>query len=407
MKAEDLFGAIGAADEVWLEESEQPRRRKPPKTRLALAACLCLVLFAAALWLPLQHNPPASPVTDTPTTTDPEIVAPESITPELPTLELTAPEYDGAGQYAILSSDLTAMLSDHPGSRAITAAALPVYRNRTYRGGYLPPTLDVELAAEKIHNTATALEQTIITMRYYASDGTLLDPENPGQEVFRIEADTGAATLTISDNTSLTIYFTEPVSLPGELCFLRTGATDAQAQQAIESLMAQYDRLLSYTQPQTALSGDDTYSGLTTRRYLVYEAGETQSQCLLGYYFCYTEFFPTEDGELSAIRITDCSAAADYLADYPVITADQARQLLLSSEDLCLSENLPVNEADIAACELVYRTEYWQANWMPYYRFWVACGQTGSGVPQYQTYDVPAVQSQYLQFPQESEEIVK
>lgn len=401
MKAEDLFGAIGAADEVWLEESERPRRRVGHKTWLSLAACLCLAILAAALWLPEHQDTSASPTPDAANATNPEIT-----TPELPTLEIAAPEYDGAGQYAIASSDLTAMLSDHPGNQKITVTALPVFRNHNYIGGYLPPALDLELAMEKINDTATALDMTIRTIQYYDFDGTLLDSENPGQEVFRIAADTGEATLTVSDNTSLTVYFTQPVSLPEDLHFLRTGATDLQAQTAIQYLMTQYDSLLPYTQPQTALSGEDTYDGLTTRHYLVYDAGETQIQCFLGYHFRYTAFFPTEDGELSAIRITDCYTAADYLADYPIITTDEAHQLLLEDNDLSISGNL-VREADIAACELVYHTEYWQSNWMPYYRFWVTCGQTDSGVSQYQTYDVPAVQSRYLQFPLEGEEIVK
>ena len=94
------------------------------------------------------------------------------------------------------------------------------------------------------------------------------------------------------------------------------------------------------------------------------------------------------------------------LGDYPIITADEARELLFNGNFVTSipSEELradTVREEDIAAVELVYRPGNVEQIFMPYYRFSIRLRdredeRSELGLKNYGAFYVPAVESEYL-----------
>jgi len=98
--------------------------------------------------------------------------------------------------------------------------------------------------------------------------------------------------------------------------------------------------------------------------------------------------------------------AAEKIGDYPIITAQEAQNLLLKGSYLTTvpSEYLTggkITEEAIVKTELIYRTNQHEQTFMPYYRFYVELGELHpdhwpEGLINYGAYYVPAVEGEYL-----------
>ena len=191
------------------------------------------------------------------------------------------------------------------------------------------------------------------------------------------------------------------LALPAGYSFTVSGTTDDAARETIAYLAKRYSALLRMTAPVPVTGGDYNIYGEYRRTYAVYDAGETDAEGIVNYNLCSASFVPTEDGRLGSIRIRNALAAAETLGDYPIVSADDARQRLRAGNYQTSAPCALPEDADIAGVELVYRTGSREQLLLPYYRFYVRLPDTdmeyADGLQLYGAYYVPAIADAYLE----------
>lgn len=191
------------------------------------------------------------------------------------------------------------------------------------------------------------------------------------------------------------------LALPAGYSFTVSGTTDDAARETIAYLAERYSALLRMTAPVPVTGGDYNIYGKYRRTYAVYDAGETDAEGIANYNLCRASFVPTEDGRLGSIRIRNALAAAETLGDYPIVSADDARQRLRAGNYQTSVPCALPEDADIAGVELVYRTGSREQLLLPYYRFYVRLPDTdmeyADGLQLYGAYYVPAIADAYLE----------
>ena len=191
------------------------------------------------------------------------------------------------------------------------------------------------------------------------------------------------------------------LALPAGYSFTVSGTTDGAARETIAYLAERYSALLRMTAPVPVTGGDYNIYGEYRRTYAVYDAGETDAEGIANYNLCSASFVPTEDGRLGSIRIRNALAAAETLGDYPIVSADDARQRLRAGNYQTSAPCALPEDADIAGVELVYRTGSREQLLLPYYRFYVRLPDTdmeyADGLQLYGAYYVPAIADAYLE----------
>ena len=87
------------------------------------------------------------------------------------------------------------------------------------------------------------------------------------------------------------------------------------------------------------------------------------------------------------------------IGDYPIVTADEARKLLLEKHYITTVPDEMPGEEYIAHIELIYRTSRRDAIFMPYYKFFVEMPdmQRENGLKTYGVFYVPAVKGEFLE----------
>ena len=118
-----------------------------------------------------------------------------------------------------------------------------------------------------------------------------------------------------------------------------------------------------------------------------------------GYYNFQEALFPADRFRgTQAIKYYNADLS-QKIGDYPIITAEEARRLLLEGHYITsVPEELP-GEEYIARVELVYRTGRLDTVFMPYHRFLVELPAEAleNGLKTFVAFYVPAVQSEYLE----------
>ena len=179
-----------------------------------------------------------------------------------------------------------------------------------------------------------------------------------------------------------------------------------EAKTTIGTLLEKYASLLNVDEPVIYTWCDYTFTGEQLRRYFVYEDDTDPVQKILNYNFCLIGLTPSEEGgELSNVSFQNNLSSTNKIGDYPIITSDAAREMLLNGEYITTvpSEYLHdtgISEEMIAKEELVYRTENVNEIFMPYYRYYIELKESGlemaDGLKLYGVYYVPAVSAEYL-----------
>lgn len=187
--------------------------------------------------------------------------------------------------------------------------------------------------------------------------------------------------------------------LPDGYIFAYDNTTYDQALAATQYLFAEYGGFMGIKEPGYDLAADYTFSGVLNRMETsVFENAGSLSDRILNYNFRRLCFQPTGSGGLSAIKYYNADLS-QKIGDYPIITAEEARRLLLEGHYITsVPEELP-GEEYIARVELVYRTGRLDTVFMPYYRFLVELPAEAleNGLKTFGAFYVPAVQSEYLE----------
>lgn len=187
--------------------------------------------------------------------------------------------------------------------------------------------------------------------------------------------------------------------LPDRYSFTFDNTSDEQAMEITQYLFSQYGAFTEITTPSYDLSADYTYDGVLVRiNTFVFENAGSLTERILNYHFNRLYFIATDLGGLGGISYSKTDLS-QKIGDYPIITAGEARKLLIKNHYITtVPEALP-SEEYIAHVELVYRTSRLDSVFMPYYKFLVEMPtmERENGMKTFGAFYVPAVQGEFLE----------
>ncbi|MCM1055486.1 MAG: hypothetical protein NC394_08195 [Bacteroides sp.] len=149
----------------------------------------------------------------------------------------------------------------------------------------------------------------------------------------------------------------------------------------------------------------DQEKDLDSYKYRVYEDSENIAEKILNYSLAYAEF-DRSDSRIIGITLTDKLFASEKIGDYPVMTAEEAKELLLDGKYLIpfskdyVKDGGPTEE-DIEKVELVYRVS--ESKYLvPCYCFYARINgpvpilERYGGLKEYGEFYVPAIRTEYI-----------
>lgn len=377
MRAEKFFDAMSELDTKYVDEAlnykkeNKNNNKKPVLLRwCATAACAALAVFAGTRMVPQEGN-------------------------ALPMLTLPDMESGGMGFEAWTGYDIAEWNNGNPWSETMEFSTLPVYRNGSYDPAGMPVGLTPEEMQERLEYYTAAL----------GMDG--YDVET-AQELLTARAD-GWSIVVYADGMA-EVWFEDGLALPEEYSFAFSGSTEEEAKQALDYLSQEYAGLLGFSQPKQILSGsylswedcDENGNAVAVVEYeweyMLYDAAGDDLEDILNYNYNWLKFYPdVSSGKLSLIRISDGLSCAEKLGDYPVISAEEAYELLLNGNYITSVPYAITETGPVATVELVYRSGRTEETFLPYYRFYAALPQQrDNGLTDYGAYYVPAVKAEYI-----------
>lgn len=394
MKTEHLMDCIGQIDDRIIAEADNSTPTSKPAKRPwikwgAAAAAACLVI---AVPLMLNRRQPTDPADFS----------------SLPKLAVnTTCEEHGFGFEGYFAFNVHELYSHNPWSENNDLNTLPVFTNPTQYDdtGKLVKGLSAAEMTAKAQQAASVMGLTIDHIVLHPTEEELTQEaqktgKQPDPATEYVTADCGSVTITAMPNGHVALAFENGVSLPDGYSFTLEKTTEPQAKEAMQYLLDTYAPLVDMKAPALSLFGDYSVEARRLFDYAAYEKDGDLTDQILGYNFNYIRFTPNDNGELWLIG----RSSADYLlsqkiGDYPIITAEKARMLLLDKHYIStVPAELP-GEDYIAHVELIYRTGRSDMIFMPYYKFLVEMPtmQKENGLKTFGVFYVPAVKEEFLE----------
>lgn len=360
MKAEQISDALNWLDDSIIDETNRVRRKrrlsdKQAKWKIIAAACACIGIMCILYTVKL-----------------------DGVTrQELPMLQLYTSS-DAMGFEAW--RDLSEMDNGNPWNEDMELEKLPVYHNNAYHPAGVPLGLSEASLREIAETTAKALHMTIIAISDTVSQEWMTDVE-PGI-ILSI-----TATAVNKENTLEAEILAEAdghvrIEFTGEMLLTQAYLQDEK----------KLTEILGYMKPEKMERQNEL---------IFYDSSGDEISDILNYNFNHTTFIMNDEGDsIKMIHKCEELSCAEKIGDYPIITAEKAKKLLLKGKYLEFPYELP-GEKYIAGVELVYRTGRLEKTFMPYYRFWVELPelQEDNGLKCYGAYYVPAVEERYISNP--------
>ncbi|MBQ7925393.1 MAG: hypothetical protein IJ335_03780 [Lachnospiraceae bacterium] len=146
--------------------------------------------------------------------------------------------------------------------------------------------------------------------------------------------------------------------------------------------------------------------GTLNRDYYAYEQGATELETFLNYHFAGARFSPAyeERNAVTYIWFGDKRRSAEYIKDYPLMSPEDAKKLLLSGQYFNFSDpkisEMGLRGGIITEPELTYRVYNSCKLYIPYFLFYAEIPQTNPeaeslGLKDYLSYYVPAIRQEY------------
>lgn len=435
MRGDEFLEKMELIDPTFVTAAAEPPKQKERRSVWvrwgAVAACLCAVAaIAFAALRPIGQQPdgphlataaPTTEATSAPTeaTEEPTEKATEATTEhQLDSVSLqtiTVPDlYAGFGYEGFTVYDLAEYRRSNPWSPDMELTTLPVYRN----GAYDPLRIGMPRGF-------TEEEMKAQLERYADMFGlTILSTETRWEEIYtenrqiaiwvKAQTDNGELSIVASGNASYTPP-REQARLPEGYRFTYSSTTDEEAMKTLAYLTELYSDVLGLVQPVAVTHGDYDFHGKFDRIYFIYDGAGTAEEVILNYNFCRVGFASdeygdakddsekSEAGSLRYLSQSNTLLLAEKLGDYPIITADEARELLLAGygQSSVPSDIATPTAENVEHVELVYRDGPMEELLLPYYRFDVRLPDepsrgSGLGLKTYGVYYVPAVAAEYL-----------
>lgn len=410
MRGFDLLDKMGLMAPDYVEAAQAPPRRRSPLWLRWGAAAACLALLGSmGVWLLARDLPEPVPGATSAPTRD----------PDLPLLTLPESLSGGRGFEGLMAYDISELVNNNPWTEEMNLTTLPVYRNPiTYETPFhMPVGTDLDAMRTMLLDVAGCfgVKESDLTITDNAYDeqhkaAILEQMEQAGitdvpEEYFaptRLMAEGDGVSIDVDLNLVAAIWFDPALALPEEYSLSRQASCEELTRTA-QYLMGTYAEVLGMEQPEIDIDGGDRHFDGQSSGYTLsfFEGAGSDTDRILQYNFRKVSFYGSDSGELDTIRFRQPDLS-EKLGDYPLITADRARELLTEGHYLTTVPCEMPGEKYIRKVELIYRTGTEDAYWMPYYRFWVEVEDVPEATDQdpalktYGAYYVPAVAEEYL-----------
>ena len=423
MRQELIVDALNLLEDDILEEIDVLRRQGKTAVRwrlmrVGIAACLVLVCSG---WLFYQYgninNDAESFGSKSPLNLNGTLISdgredmlpPEDEVDGLPLLSVMDFSATGAagGFGGEMAYDVSELVSGNPWDESDNFSTLPVYRNPInidMRNYFKVTGMDIVKMWEILQDMIDRLGLDNSNLEMTGPPISPDSSEPVAIEEAVVSAKGDGIELEVDASLIVQVIFDPPVTLPNGYnndyyaSYEEKAALGEYLQDAFSSLIGWDEPTLVVTGGSYSFNGDQSYE-------VEFYNGEGDlTEKILNYNFHRIEFYGDPYGnQLNRIRIfqRDCS---QKLGDYPIITVEKARELLLEGKYVTSVPYEMPGEEYVASVELVYNTGLTDEYFMPYYRFYVELPEERitnkeaqeRGLLTYGIYFVPAVEEKYL-----------
>ena len=393
MKAEDISEAMNNINEDFIESANERRKPKSRKSAwikwVSAAAAIAVFAFAGAkAFIPNRPEQNDNPVGGTES----------EYGSELPILEYVESSAAAYGFEGYLAYEISELENGNPWNEKMVFDALPVFRNNSFNEvGIAYPGIGEEAMLKKL-NSITGSEHGEIE---YSRVGDFSSGSGiPDDFVDRIEADFGNHTIEIQSTGTIVVTYNgfDGEELPEDISFTYTETSEGDAYRAISYICQNYCDFLDKGNTTFVTSGDYTFDGEFSRNYRIYDFSGDEISDMLNFSFNEIQLAPNDEGKLMLIRVNDKLSCAEKIGDYPIISLEEAKDMLLDGGYITTVPYEMPGKKYIAKAELIYRSGTGENIWMPYYRFLVELPEMAqeNGLKNFGAYYVPAVKAEFI-----------
>ncbi len=419
MKPEHISDALSQIDDELIREAAEARshaiKRRPAWQRWgALAACAAVAVFAGTRLVPTTPAPPSQPPQSTTQAPSPGSQGPsQPVSGELPMITIQDMGAGAMGFEGYLAFDISELGSGaNPWNEEAELATLPVYKNpltydEMYRVSGANPRRMKALLLDTAQKLGFDTEKTPITDNSPSEDYKKAVTEKMaavGEEVpegyfdpTTLIMEENGIKIEVDQTLTARIEFDPPVELPQGYHFAYD-ATSAQMRKAAAWLLENYWGLLSGMEKPLLDQGMADRNIYEERSFDVeyFDGSGSLEEQIVHYNFNRVAFYNNDEGRLFLARVY-APDLSDKMGDYPIVSVEEAKELLLAGNYATSVPWEMPGEEHIAKVELLYRTSSYEAVWLPYYRFLVYLPEQDlHGMKTYGAYYVPAVEGRYL-----------
>jgi len=399
MKPEKISDALNHLDEDLLREAEEARnhkvRRRPAWQKWgSLAACLALAVFAGTRLLSSSGNIAEG---------------------ELPSITIENNEAGAFGYEGYMALDISELGGANPWTEGAKIKTLPVYQNSiSYDEQHIASGTDLDKMKSLLLTVAEqmGLDTKTIPITDDTPDEDYIKAvtekiESVGDTVPEGYFDPSTVIMEgdgikIEVDRTLTarIDLDPAVELPAEYRF-SYGASSEEMKEAADWLSKEYSGLLSGMKKPVLDQGMADRNIYRERSFdtVFFDGSGSLEEQIVNYNFIRVAFYNNDEGKLFIIRVF-VPDLSQKLGDYPIISIEEAKDLLLSGNYATSVPCEMPGKEHIAKVELVYRVGAYEQVWLPYYRFLVELPEEfrpeDKELHDFGAYYVPAVEGKYI-----------
>lgn len=317
-------------------------------------------------------------------------------------------------RYIAQAYDISDFDNGNPWNESMKLDSLPAYKNLSLRGSaqFGPGYYTREELAEMADKAAAALGTSVVSAEFkyndYIKDHVIYMTAECQGEKYGVDPISirvyGNGEISVSFGESNTDKYGSPFTDESGAAFGDDGKATLFLAEKFRELLQLENPVLNFSKGDYSFSGE--YGGKIN--FSVYEGSDDPVRRILNYNFNNAFFsFAVSDSTVTLYGINRDNklAAAEFLGDYPIITAEEAKQLLLNSNVLpnrngYFFEDDAIKEENIKKTELIYNN-YDEEFFLPYYQFTVEVECDGDWITDknlksYCMYCVPAVKTEYF-----------
>ena len=369
MNTKNFTAAMGELNDKYIYEALYYKKRPASfflKTA-ALAACFALIIFAGISGI---------------------LKSSQSAPAQLPLI--TVPENFGgsAGFEGYLAYDISDLVNENPWDSSAVLTTLPVYKN----------LISFDENNQIMGARREEMEQILfeVFQAFGIKETEVEIADNTAEFPTQIRGEANGIIIYVTSYYNVTIEFSPAKELPQEYKF-----TDYSKYEKILNiatyLQEAYKEIIDMENPITNIYGGDYDFNLNRSYNLSFYEGEgSLEERIFNYNFRNVKFAFNADGDLWLIGISAIKTP-EKIGDYPVISAEEAKALLLSGEYITDVPYEMPGEIYIKKTELVYRAGEFASYSIPYYLFYVELPEENHGeLKTYGAYYVPAIDPDYI-----------